>query len=264
MGLPPQSGRGLQSLAVTKLRGSPALSRQRAGVSARRYHSKAEKAKKLKASAISTLLNVLSAMLSLAVKWGNLKDSPFKAVKMLKVDKSEPPSLSVEEANRLLEACRGDRDLYTFTALGLHTGMRIGEIVNLTWPDVDTQRRIVKVRPKTAGEGVRGWRVKTGEIRDIPVSDFLADVPARHPRHITCPYVLRRTDGSPYDAGDMRGRMERARKRSGLVRAYPHLLRHTFGTTLAANGYDIDTIRRLVGHKDIKMTMKYLPAARTG
>ena len=221
---------------------------------------KTEQAKTLKASSINALLTVLRAMLNLAVKWGNLKASPFKEVKLLKVDATEPPHLSVEEANRLLDAYRGDRDLYVFTAIGLNTGMRIGEIVNLTWPDVDLSRRVVKVRPKTEGQGIRAWRVKTGDIRDIPVNDSLAGVLSKHPRHISCPYVLYSPDGTPYTDQAMRDRMERAVKRTGIP-AHPHLLRHTFGTTLAAAGVDLDTIRRLMGHTDIHMTMRYLHAA---
>jgi len=54
--------------------------------------------------------------------------------------------------------------------------------------------------------------------------------------------------------------MRRIGKRTGL-HAYPHLLRHTFETALAANGVDLDTIRRLMGHTDIKMTLRYLHAA---
>ena len=223
---------------------------------------KTEKAKKLKASTVNEYLNILRAMFTLAVKWGHVKESPFKVVKTLRLDAVEPPHLSVEEANLLLDACRMHRDLYAFTALGLHTGMRIGEIVNLTWADVDVGQKVAKVRPKTEGLHVRRWRVKTGDIREIPINGFLAEVLARHPRHITSPYVLHRSDGTPYTVTFMGRPIAKAGKRAGLsVHVHPHLLRHTFGTALAANGYDIDTIRKLMGHTDIKMTMRYLHAA---
>ncbi|MSS72987.1 MAG: hypothetical protein EXS64_16065 [Candidatus Latescibacteria bacterium] len=223
---------------------------------------KTEKVKTLKPSSVNEYLSVLSAMFSLAVKWEHVKDSPMKQVKRLRLDATEPPALSATDANRLLDACREDRDLYTFTALGLNTGMRISEIINLTWADVDLQRGVVKVRPKTKAEGVVVWRVKTGEIRDIPANDFLADVLAKHPRHITSPYVLHRPKGRPFNDWTMQGRLARAGKRAKLtVHVHPHLLRHTFGTALAAAGVDLDTIRRLMGHTDIHMTMRYLHAA---
>ena len=223
---------------------------------------KAEQAKTLKPSSVNAYLKVLKAMFTLAVKWGNVRENSLKGGGLLKVDTVEPPHLSAEESNRLLDACREDRNLYTFTAIGLNTGMRVGEIVNLTWADVDLRRGIVKVRPKAKAEGVKAWRVKTGDLRDIPVNDVLADVLARHPRHISSPYVLHHLDGTPYTEGVMWWMLRRAGTRAGLsIRAHPHLLRHTFGTHLAANGVDVVAIQRLMGHTDVKMTMRYLHAA---
>ncbi|OGG46682.1 MAG: hypothetical protein A3F84_25105 [Candidatus Handelsmanbacteria bacterium RIFCSPLOWO2_12_FULL_64_10] len=223
---------------------------------------KGERAKRVKASTVNESLNVLRAMLNLAVKWGHIQDNPVRQVKRLKLDAVEPPSLSAEESNRLLEACRENRSLYTFTALGLSTGMRLGEILNLTWADVDLRRGIVKVRPKAEAEGVTTWRVKTGDLRDIPVNDFLADVLARHPRHIASPYVLPNPKGGRYTRVNMQARLRKAGKEAGLsIHVHPHLLRHTFGTALVAGGVDLDTVRRLMGHTDIKMTMRYLHAA---
>lgn len=222
--------------------------------------SGAEKIRTLKPSSVNEYLSVLRAMFNLALKWGHIKDSPVKGVKLLKVDAVEPPHLSTEQANRLLDACQGN--LYTFTALGLNTGMRAGEMLNLTWADVDLRRRVVKVRPKTEAEGVKGWRIKTGDIRDIPVNGFLSDILARHPRHITSPYVLVAPDGGPYTREAMRLTLEKAGRRAKLlVHVHPHLLRHTFGTHLAANGVDVVAIQRLMGHTDITMTMRYLHAA---
>ncbi|OGG47814.1 MAG: hypothetical protein A3F84_12795 [Candidatus Handelsmanbacteria bacterium RIFCSPLOWO2_12_FULL_64_10] len=234
---------------------------------------KTEQAKRIKPSSVNEYLSILRAMFTLAVKWGHVKENPARHVKWLTVDAVEPPSLSAEESNRLLEVCREGRNLYTFTALGLNTGMRVGEILNLTWADVDLRRRIVKVRPKTEAGEVKAWRVKTGDLRDIPVNDALADVLSRHPRRLlkpekqgedakASPYVLVAPDGGPYTREAMRLALEKAGKRAGLsIHVHPHLLRHTFGTTLAASGVDLDTIRRLMGHTDITMTMRYLHSA---
>ena len=70
---------------------------------------------------------------------------------------------------------------------------------------------------------------------------------SQHPRHIKSQYVLYQSDGGPCTEGAIRGSLGRVAKDGGFsVHVYPHLLRHTFGTALAANGVDVDTIRRLM------------------
>ena len=140
--------------------------------------------------------------------------------------------------------------------IGLHTGLRLGEIINLTWKDIDLRRGILKVRPK------KDWAVKDRLIRDIPLSDHLSELLARHPRHISSPYVLHLPDGKPLPDHIIRKALAQAGKRARISnRVHPHLLRHTFGTELVASGEDLDVVRRLLGHTDIKTTMIYLHAA---
>ena len=59
----------------------------------------------------------------------------------------------------------------------------------------------------------------------------------------------------------VRKRFTKAVKRAGLPHFTPHDLRSTFGTWLAADGVDVVTIKNLMGHTDVKTTMKYLHAA---
>ena len=102
----------------------------------------------MKASSVNEYLNILRAILRLSIDWEYLDESPARKVKPMRVQKVEPPSLSVAEADRLVDACTGDPNLHIFSMAGLDTGFRIGEIINLTWPDTDFKRGILKVRPK--------------------------------------------------------------------------------------------------------------------
>ena len=147
-------------------------------------------ARQLKPSTVNEYLSILRAILRLAVDWEFLSVSPIRKVKLMRVQKEEPPTLTVAEADRLTDACSDPR-LHLFAMIGLHTGLRIGEIVNLTWRDIDLKRGILKVRPK------KDWVVKDRDIRDVPLSDPLGEALARHPRHISSPYVLHRP-GSPF------------------------------------------------------------------
>jgi site-specific recombinase XerD len=52
--------------------------------------------------------------------------------------------------------------------------------------------------------------------------------------------------------------MRRLVKRAGVGRVTPHMLRHGFATQLVRNGVDIETVRQLMGHASIAMTVQYL------
>jgi integrase len=74
-------------------------------------------------------------------------ESPTKQVKIPKVNNKRARFLSDAEANLLLDELKGrSLQLHDMSLLSLHTGMRFGEICNLTWKDVDMKRRFVSVR----------------------------------------------------------------------------------------------------------------------
>ena len=82
-------------------------------------------------------------MLNKAAAWGYLRTNPLKGMKGLK----EPPGrlryLTVEEKDRLLEACAVSASLRPIVELAIHTGMRWGEILGLYWRDIDLRWRTI-------------------------------------------------------------------------------------------------------------------------
>ena len=146
--------------------------------------------------------------------------------------------------------------LLPFVAIALNTGLRHREILALEWDDIDLDSQKIKVRSDNS------FTTKGKRNRVIPISVFLQGVLKKAPKHITCPYIIFTKQGdSPWPTG-VRSMFKRALKRAGLPVSFRvHDLRHTFATTLAANGVDIVTIKNLLGHTDIQTTMKYLHAA---
>lgn len=185
-------------------------------------------------------------MFTMAVKWGRAQRNPVKEVKMFKEPKGRERILSEEEEGRLLEAVESTTKSQHLTPIiitALNTGMRKGEILNLKWSNVDFKGRVITV------EGT-----KNGEIRKIPMNQKLTEA-LGNAKKIACNEYVFSENGKPY--GDVKTGWWTALKRARIEGLTFHSLRHTFGTRLGMNGYDIKTIAELMGHKDIKMTMRY-------
>ena len=125
----------------------------------------------------------------------------------------------------------------------------------------------VKNRLDETREGARPWLTKSRKIREVPMTDELHAALAGLPRRIRNPYVFaspwNRREGEPISYATIQDAWRRLLERTSLDPGYrPHDLRHTFGTDLARRGVDVRTIADLMGHSDIRMTMKYLHTDR--
>jgi len=121
--------------------------------------------------------------------------------------------------------------------------MRKGEILSLKWSNVDFKTGHILVE-----------ETKNGEIRKIPLNNKLTETLKGAKKVSKNDYVFSE-NGKPY--GDIKTGWWTALKKAGIENFRFHDLRHTFGSRLGMAGVDIRTIQELMGHKDIKMTMRY-------
>lgn len=200
-----------------------------------------------------------------------------------------PPVLSHRAAMRVLRQLKGKHHLIGSLLYG--TGMRLSECLGLRVKDLDFELRQILVHD---GKGQkdryailpdhlrRALRAKIEAVRAVHDADLKngagwAALPgAYHAKDPSAGFALRwqflipssRISVDP--ATDRRGRyhlnpsaMQRAMKRavgqSGIMKtATCHTFRHTFATELLRAGCDIRKLQRLMGHKDIRVTMLYL------
>ena len=97
---------------------------------------------------------------------------------------------------------------------------------------------------------------KTEKARQIPINDTLRELFNSIPRHLKSDYVfLNPLTGMPYKAA-IRS-FNTAVRRAGIEDFHFHDLRHTFASKLVMKGYNLKIVQELLGHTDIKMTMRY-------
>ena len=186
-------------------------------------------------------LDTLRSILSKAVEWGKLVESPAKSVKRLRVENRRTRILTLNEQWRLLRACSPKmRAIVTFALI---TTARLGEILTLRWDQCD--------------DGfVTFLRTKNAKLRRIPIGGVLADVLAEQPRHTPWVFPNPRTQ-KPYTtvAASFRRVLERAKITTGDVT--PHTLRHTAISRMIEAGYDDFTVMEISGHSSTRMLARY-------
>jgi len=198
---------------------------------------------------VNRYLAVLSRALNLAVReWGWLTDSPMRNFERMKEPQGRIRFLSDDERTRLLNFCKEQEysHLYDVVLLALSTGMRQGEILGLTWSQVDLER---------------GWilleKTKNQDRRGIPlVGPALEAIKSRSER---------RTDDESLLFPPLRGEgLASIRKawNTTLVKAeIPnfkfHDLRHSAASTLLMSGASLGEIADVLGHRTLAMVKRY-------
>jgi integrase len=200
---------------------------------------------------INRELAFLKNVFTKAIDWGKTSENPVKKVRLYREDNSRTRFLTDEEEERLLACCKPQLQPLVITAL--HTGFRASELRSLTWNDIDFRRRTVTVRA--------GY-VKNGESRTVPMNEVLTTtLKAVKLVHADGEKVFCSRQGNPYRS--FRTAFERAVRLAGLADFTFHDLRHTFASRLVMAGVDLPTVKELLGHKDISMTMRYAHLSNT-
>jgi integrase len=193
-------------------------------------------------ASVNRELSCLKHLFSLAIKWNKASRNPVKEVKLFREKNQRLRYLSIDEDKRLLDECNGYLRPIVITAL--HTGMRKSEILNLRWSQVDFERGCVIV-----------VNTKNDEVRDIPMNATLTDCLTNVKVLSKGEYVFSRQEGKPPKS--IRTAFENAVKRAELGDFHFHDIRHAFASKLVMSGVDLLTVKELLGHKTIAMTMRY-------
>jgi len=204
---------------------------------------KSEKTKEnLSHASINRRLACLKSLFNRAIEWGKATQNPVRKIKLFKENNQRLRYLEQEEIVRLLTNC--PEHLKPIVALALNTGMRRGEILNLKWRDIDIKREVIYLLD-----------TKNKERREVPMNYDVKKVFIGIPRHSEGVYIFYNTNNERYR--DIRKAFAKALKYAKITDFRFHDLRHTFASHLVMSGVDLNTVRELLGHKSIQMTLRY-------
>lgn len=203
-------------------------------------------------------LSTLRAILNLGVQSGKLERLPLRISLLRTTKRRVPHVLSVDDAKKLLQGA--DDFSRTVLLIALATGLRIAEILHLTWADVDFDAGRILV---TSKPGV--WTTKTYAERAVyvpqAVLSHLKGLRERSRFDAPQDWIFSTRNRTPVSTHNALRTLRPVFKRAGLYRpgaGIVHRIRHTVATTLLANGVDLRTAQDILGHASIATTSLYL------
>jgi integrase len=144
------------------------------------------------------------------------------------------------------------------------TGLRQSELLGLRWRDIDTDAHRIRIRNAyTRGEHSSRGKSELSTRRSVPAADRLLAELARWrirtgydaPSALVFAHPL---SGRPLDRSKLTRRFKEACAEAGVPVITFHQLRHTFATTMAAQGVPLRKLQEWLGHADIKTTQIYM------
>jgi len=179
-------------------------------------------------------------------EWEWCTDNPVCRVSMERENNTRDRWLTVEEETRLFNAAGPWlRELMLFA---IHTGMRMGEILGLTWAGVDLFRRTVTV-----------FKSKNGERRTIPLNQTALELLKNKygSRSVETQLVFPSDARTRLNASNISRSLNLALGKAKMTDFHFHDLRHTCATRMVQGGVDLYKVQRLLGHKSPIMTQRY-------
>jgi len=166
-----------------------------------------------------------------------------------KKNKQLPIVLSVDEIQRMFNVCENKKHK-VILALLYSCSLRVSELINLKWKDIDRSRMIINI---IQAKGNKDRQVGLNQ----PLIDLLADY-YRESHSVI--YVLNgQGDHAQYSETSVNQVIKQLALKAGICnkRIYTHLMRHTSATHMVEQGVDINLIQKLLGHSNVKTTNIY-------
>ncbi len=204
-----------------------------------------------KVATILKELGLLRRLFNVARKqWKWKIANPVSDIELPEARNERVRYLAQEEHEALAAALKtaDEKWLEPFVTVALDTGLRLSNLCDLTWTEVDIFGRKIVIEAE---------KMKNRDYHGIPLTERACEtLKALHRVRCLSNHVFHEDGKKLYDRKVQRA-FSRALKLAGIENFHFHDLRHTFASYLRQRGVDLHTISKLLGHKDTRMTQRY-------
>ncbi|MCT7513875.1 site-specific integrase [Aliarcobacter cryaerophilus] len=219
-----------------------------------------------KATSVTKYRSILYSILEKAFINDVIKFNPMSKVKspltikskfkkLNDVEDEEIYPFNKDEIINILNSATGN--LYYFIVIMLYTGMRPGEIISLTWNDIDFDKKRIAVDKTTVNGKVGNVKTQSSVryVDIIPILEYeLKNLYKDSPNN---EYLLLSSHNKPFYSHDIIAKRFRELLINISIKERKlYNLRHTFASTMITQGQNILWVSRMLGHKDVSITLK--------
>jgi integrase len=233
------------------------------------------KSKTLKPSTVRQLYAVLSSTFSKAVDWKFIKENPCKNITLPKIDnKNYTELLTVDEISKLMEAIENEPEMYkVIFSIALYCGLRQGEILGLTIPDIDLDNNYINVNKQYVSHYKNGKvyheiaSTKTANsIRKVYMPVAVSNALEQYIDNLKVLNInldkqylfINPKTQAIYDHNAIYRRFKKMAKRIGLNNITFHDLRHLQATMMINSGVNIVVVAKRLGDTIETVSNTYL------
>ena len=219
-----------------------------------------KKGKGLSAKTVKDIKIALQTCLQKAEDEGLIESNPCRKVQLPKEAPKEMQTLKANELGAFLQETK-DSGCYEFYILEITTGLRLGEILALTWDDLDIKNKTISVNKQVQriGSELKITTPKTASsIRTVALCDecFNQLILLRSRQRLDTKLIFPSPiTGGLRDPSSVTRKLHRMQKRAEIPQIRFHDLRHSFATLSLEQGMDIKTVSHMLGHTDAGFTM---------
>lgn len=208
---------------------------------------------------VRSCYHVIRMALDRAIKDGLIKKNPILGVKLPPPEQKEMKVLSKEEIQRFLIQAKAE-GMYELFLLELTTGLRRGEILALTWDDLNFETgelHISKQVTPVGGKNIISEPKTKAAFRTIILPPVMVGLLREYRKEVFSPLMFpsRIKPNQPIDPSYVRKRLQQILERADCKKVRFHDLRHIFATMSLEHGMDVKTLSAIIGHVSAKTTL---------